>query len=735
MQGQNLLEWMCPFQKKTKRVITTAEYARNWFFGKKLTKDSKSCGKMLAENQKKVGFSSQQHGDNTKVWVIISRSSSRHVDELRYREPENPLEEVAQECVQDQEKESSTRWKVRRPYGFYGGCSFNLTSVSNAGPIAGGREGRETRHTVFFTPLNPWSSEEEYCGDPTRPRKVHCKTGWKHSKNAVYCIHLGRAQKNGIAFCQTKSHATGQCHLIVLNEWSHNAEKWLFASDPQHQELSPCCSQKSLKWVAAATAAAGNCWQDRVQKVFTALFRRSCGKLLAGHSPRLQAWTMLRKKKARSSRSSSSWSVTRRHLQRRGGDDRDAKFGWQAARRISRQVHHHRLETRKGVSNVFSEESKRKLKEMGNIELYELGEPVRTTQCLICLKHSKEGTKNCGCGKCLMPSQEHEDTIRKRIDILAEPRYVKRGRQGQRHGHEEWQHHHWKPADVANNCKKRGYTPIAGRWRDEASYRYTQQYHGWSLEYCLFLDFLKEDPDNAQRYSTQGKRLPCRSHFTLKWKNPTHPGNVSIHANYRDAMKQRATMAHQGQGHAYVPPQVRIRQRPTHLQLRSQIRDLCQQWSHIRGTQAPIAIVNDMVEFATLWKSSTEAGVAKRRMARSAMVGEMVNAVALSLHLVPNILHIRCKNRLQTFANVVHATGWRQNTSHIFLVARRIGSRLDESSQHVCRVLTTVRLLHNSAISCLVAASWACLTVILLFLTNWRRNRDCNDTGCGVWFG
>ena len=44
---------------------------------------------------------------------------------------------------------------------------------------------------------------------------------------------------------------------------------------------------------------------------------------------------------------------------------------------------------------MFNEESKRKLKEMGNIELYELGETVRTTQCPICLEHSKEGTKNC----------------------------------------------------------------------------------------------------------------------------------------------------------------------------------------------------------------------------------------------------------------------------------------------------------------------------------------------------
>ena len=44
-----------------------------------------------------------------------------------------------------------------------------------------------------------------------------------------------------------------------------------------------------------------------------------------------------------------------------------------------------------GVSIVFSEESKRKLKDLGNIELYELGGTVRTTQCPNCLKQSKEG--------------------------------------------------------------------------------------------------------------------------------------------------------------------------------------------------------------------------------------------------------------------------------------------------------------------------------------------------------
>ena len=35
------------------------------------------------------------------------------------------------------------------------------------------------------------------------------------------------------------------------------------------------------------------------------------------------------------------------------------------------------------------------------------------------------------------------------------------------------------------------FSSIARRWTDEDFYQYTQQYHGWSLEYCLFLDYLK----------------------------------------------------------------------------------------------------------------------------------------------------------------------------------------------------------------------------------------------------
>ena len=98
----------------------------------------------------------------------------------------------------------------------------------------------------------------------------------------------------------------------------------------------------------------------------------------------------------------------------------------------------------------------------------------------------------------------------------------------------------------------------------------------------------EDDPDNLQR-SRRTTAIQA-IFFFLKWKDPTNPGNVSIHENFRDAVRQRATMAHQGQGYTYIPPQERTRQRLFDQQLRSQLRDECQEWSQvcqfIRGTQA-----------------------------------------------------------------------------------------------------------------------------------------------------
>ena len=76
--------------------------------------------------------------------------------------------------------------------------------------IAGGKETKEGRQTIFFTPLNPFgkdNEEEAVHGDLSVPRKFDYSSNWERDQDAVYWIKLSRAQDQGLRFWQTKSHA------------------------------------------------------------------------------------------------------------------------------------------------------------------------------------------------------------------------------------------------------------------------------------------------------------------------------------------------------------------------------------------------------------------------------------------------------------------------------------------------------------------------------------------------
>ena len=60
-------------------------------------------------------------------------------------------------------------------------------------------------------------------------------------------------------------------------------------------------------------------------------------------------------------------------------------------------------------SLIFSEESSRIILELGNIELYELGQMSSTIQCHSCFKHMPEGLGFCPRGLCL---RSDEATVR-----------------------------------------------------------------------------------------------------------------------------------------------------------------------------------------------------------------------------------------------------------------------------------------------------------------------------------
>ena len=150
--------------------------------------------------------------------------------------------------------------------------------------------------------------------------------------------------------------------MTVLNESSHNTE--LAGQSPKDVHSTV---QKAPRETVGRT-------QSEAPRLFNASKRR---KLVA-------------------SLSSSSWSITRRYLQRDGEQTTEMQNLVGDGCRDKSIIEDLK---QKGVFNVLSEESKRKLEEMANIELYERSEIVRTTQC------PKEGTIYCGCEKCLIHSR------------------------------------------------------------------------------------------------------------------------------------------------------------------------------------------------------------------------------------------------------------------------------------------------------------------------------------------
>ena len=52
------------------------------------------------------------------------------------------------------------------------------------------------------------------------------------------------------------------------------------------------------------------------------------------------------------------------------------------------------------------------------------------------------------------------------------------------------------------NVQKRGFTTIA-KLKDDPSYQETQREHGWTLAYCIFLDYLKSQKSSTRRLGTK----------------------------------------------------------------------------------------------------------------------------------------------------------------------------------------------------------------------------------------
>ena len=82
------------------------------------------------------------------------------------------------------------KWKR---FTYHVGRARDQYSIAEIGLLAGGKERKEGRQTIFFAPLDPFNSdadEAEAIADTATPRKVKYQIHWRPEQDAVHWIHF-----------------------------------------------------------------------------------------------------------------------------------------------------------------------------------------------------------------------------------------------------------------------------------------------------------------------------------------------------------------------------------------------------------------------------------------------------------------------------------------------------------------------------------------------------------------
>ena len=160
------------------------------------------------------------------------------------------------------------------------------------------------------------------------------------------------------------------------------------------------------------------------------------------------------------------------------------------------------------VYNPLSDDSKAMIREMGNVELFELCETIPKVQCSECLLYWNQGVIYCTCGHLLVESESSQKIYKWRLDALSIPLYViKKGRpHGTRHGKTDAQKEHFVAYNARKSCIKKNYDGIHDRFQRDPAYRDSQLKIGWTEEKCIAMHKLAQEDHSCCPSSEEYER-------------------------------------------------------------------------------------------------------------------------------------------------------------------------------------------------------------------------------------
>ena len=185
-------------------------------------------------------------------------------------------------------------------------------------------------------------------------------------------------------------------------------------------------------------------------------------------------------------------------------------------KKIENHPHREALQSRLAAEQrlqPIQKNSKEMIRELGNVELFELCETTPKVQCSHCLLFWNQGIVYCTCGQFLVESESRRKFNKLRLDALSIPNYViKNGRShGARHGKtkEQIEYHMawnaWKRCCKKVDTKCGKFCRFHDRFLRDPVYRESQLAIGWTEQKCKEWDELAKE-DHTHRLTPEDKR-------------------------------------------------------------------------------------------------------------------------------------------------------------------------------------------------------------------------------------
>ena len=225
-------------------------------------------------------------------------------------------------------------------------------------------------------------------------------------------------------------------------------------------------------------------------------------------------------------------------------------------KKIEKHLHRQDLQAdlqQNNAYNPFSEKSKKMIKDMGNVELFELFETEPKTQCKECLLYWSLGIIYCTCGHLLKESEANRGAIQCTLDLLSIPNYVtKKGRHhGHRYGKTTEQIDYHVAHNLRKRCIKRHFQGIHQRFVNDPEFRASQLEHDRDEDVCIKMDELA--PKHFRHHMTQAEYFRYRRNWWISLNNDRTSGRLKNRSDFNDALTTLSRL-HQDSGERQLRP-------------------------------------------------------------------------------------------------------------------------------------------------------------------------------------